>query len=607
MSAKTEREYLGNGRYAVDQMLGAGGAGAVFLAYDTSLARWVAIKRIPATDSALFQEATVLASFQHPNIVTIFDVLQEGGEILIVMEFVEGQTLEELVEPMTEETFRDFAAQCLEGLGAAHEKNIVHRDIKPGNIMFATLATGGYRAKLLDFGQSRLMQAPSLQTIDTSGAVIGSVYMMSPEQLTHEELDPRTDFYSLGCVFYQALTLQRPFTGDNVAQVISAHLQHRFFPLTVLRPDLPRPLTAWVERLFSLDRNYRPASALEALRALKVAGGRGFGFQVLSTATKGIKVVAAPVLKPISVTNLPTAKIWTGESVVAPVSAPIPVTAATQPMPFIVAATPVADPIPGVVPAPSHTSFPVSVSVSPIEEPIPLVTPIEEPEPALEPFEEPQPVVAPIEESEYAVETTEEPALAATPIEEQKSMVAAIEKPEQNYTPDAEAASFQNEVTEPSPLDSEIPEPVPDAPSETRKSPVLIWLAAALAVIILGGVAAFVAFSGAKEPPKNQTVTKSSPNVQPTSASTGNPKSLSVDQKPELKIYDTDKNGWLSLEEFRGFWIKRFGQLDANRDGKLNPQEWNNGPFQTADTDRNGFVDLKEFLKVPPLIFEQPL
>jgi hypothetical protein len=82
---------------------------------------------------------------------------------------------------------------------------------------------------------------------------------------------------------------------------------------------------------------------------------------------------------------------------------------------------------------------------------------------------------------------------------------------------------------------------------------------------------------------------------------------LSVDQKPELKIYDTDKNGWLSLEEFRGFWIKRFGQLDANRDGKLNPQEWNNGPFQTADTDRNGFVDLKEFLKVPPLIFEQPL
>ena len=402
MSAEKQREYLGNGRYAVEQMLGAGGAGAVYLAYDTYLSRWIAIKRMPATESVLFQEATVLASFQHPNIVTIYDVIQEGGEILIVMEFVEGQTLEELAEPMTEETFRDFATQCLEGLGAAHEKNIVHRDIKPGNIMFTTLASGGYRVKLLDFGQSRIMQAPSLQTMDTSGAVVGSVYMMSPEQLSHEELDLRTDFYSLGCVFYQALTLQRPFVGDNVAQVISAHLQHRFVPLSVLRPDLPKPLTAWVERLFSQDRNSRPANALEALRAIKAASVRSVGVQVVSTATKGIKVVAAPVLKPISASNLPAAKIVAGVSVVAPVSAPIPVAAAIRTEPFVVAATPTAQPIRVVAQPPSPISVPVVVSASPVTKPLPVVIPVHSTTPVpvvVSPVANPKLVPTPVKES----------------------------------------------------------------------------------------------------------------------------------------------------------------------------------------------------------------
>ena len=93
MSMEPEREFVGNGRYALDQLLGKGGAGEVVLAYDLSLKRWVAIKRIPATDADIAREAGVLANFQHPNIVTVYDVLQEGGQILIVMEFVQGQTL----------------------------------------------------------------------------------------------------------------------------------------------------------------------------------------------------------------------------------------------------------------------------------------------------------------------------------------------------------------------------------------------------------------------------------------------------------------------------------------------------------------------------------
>lgn len=320
MSMEPEREFVGNGRYALDQLLGKGGAGEVVLAYDLSLKRWVAIKRIPATDADIAREAGVLANFQHPNIVTVYDVLQEGGQILIVMEFVQGQTLEEITEAMSEETFRNFAEQCLEGLGAAHAKNIVHRDIKPGNIMLVQLPKGGCQVKLLDFGQSRVMEAPSLQTIDQSGAVVGSVYMMSPEQLNHEELDSRTDFYSLGCVFYQVLTRQRPFTGENAAQVLSAHLNHKFHPLASIRPDLPQALTAWVERMFSLDRNDRPASAQEALQTLRATPAAP------PTNAKAAVAVAAPVpvavAKPLAVAAAKAVK-------------PAPVATATKPAPSI--------------------------------------------------------------------------------------------------------------------------------------------------------------------------------------------------------------------------------------------------------------------------------
>jgi serine/threonine protein kinase len=299
MNTEPEREFVGNGRYALDQSLGKGGAGEVVLAYDLSLTRWVAIKRIPATDADIAREAGVLANFQHPNIVAVYDVFEEGGQVLIVMEFLQGQTLEELTEPMDEEMFRHVAAQCLEGLGAAHAKHIVHRHIKPGNIMLVPLPEGGCQVKLLDFGQSRVMEAPSLQTMDHSGAVVGSVDMMSPEQLKHEELDSRSDLYSLGCVFYQALTRQRPFTGKNPAQVLSAHLNRKFQPLASIRPDLPQSLTAWVERLFSLDRNDRPASAQEALQTLRATPAAP-----LATA-KAAVAVAAPVpiavAKPVAV------------------------------------------------------------------------------------------------------------------------------------------------------------------------------------------------------------------------------------------------------------------------------------------------------------------
>jgi len=267
MSTEPEREFVGNGRFALDQILGNGGVGVVVLAYDIEKSRWDAMKRIPSTDPEVLREAANIVGLEHPNIASVHEVFQEGAEILVSMEFVQGQALGDLVEPMTEETFRDFAAQCLEGLRAAHEKNIIHRGLKPGNIMLAALPEGGFQVKLLDFGQSRLREA-LLQT-PAPGGVSGGLAMMAPEQLRHQEVDARADFYSLGCVFYQALTRQFPFTGENAEQLLAAQANRSFQPLASLRPDLPASLTAWVERMFAQDRNDRPANALEALQALR--------------------------------------------------------------------------------------------------------------------------------------------------------------------------------------------------------------------------------------------------------------------------------------------------------------------------------------------------
>lgn len=261
---------IGDGRYSIDRRIGVGGYGAVYLAYDTVLSRWVAIKRVDCLDSHSdpFREARQLASLQHGNIVTIYDFLRADGEIFVVMEYVPGQNLNELTEPMSLEFFTTFAKQCLEALAAAHGIGLVHRDIKPANIMIAGTPSGGFQVKLLDFGLAKVLTEPSQQTMDHSGAITGSIHMISPEQLSRQPMDHRADLYSLGCVFYKALTLRFPFNGDDVTSLIAAHLQHDFTPLSELRPDLPHELTAWVENLFAYNKEERPQSASLALQNL---------------------------------------------------------------------------------------------------------------------------------------------------------------------------------------------------------------------------------------------------------------------------------------------------------------------------------------------------
>jgi len=263
------------GRYVIDRKLGAGGEGSVYLAYDQLLNRHVAIKSVHTGSGALtdatgaFNEAKRLASLQHPNIVTVFDFLPSGENVFVVMEFINGESLDRLSAPMDAGVFQDFARQCLEALAAAHSLGMVHRDIKSANIVIAWTESGGMRVKLLDFGLAKVMSAPAEQTLDHSGALTGSIHFLSPEQLGRQPVDHRADIYSLGCVFYRALALRNAFQGDGVPETIAAHLQHDFIPLSKYRPDLPPGLTAWVEALFSFSPDDRPASASAALEGLE--------------------------------------------------------------------------------------------------------------------------------------------------------------------------------------------------------------------------------------------------------------------------------------------------------------------------------------------------
>lgn len=272
---RREGDIIVGGRYALREELGRGGVGEVILAHDLQLERPVAVKRIhlrmgASAERAQFAiaEAKRLARLQHPNIVTVYDVLDHHGDVMMVMEYLNGYTIEALENPLTLNDFINLARQSLSGLEAAHSTGMIHLDIKPTNLMLSWLGTGQLQVKLLDFGLAMMLEQPSHSETGEDDVVLGSVYTMAPEQLERNPVDIRTDLYSLGCVFYYALTRRDPFQGESVEAIIDAHLRHDFYPLSPQRPDLPPPLCHWVERLMSRDPGDRPASASAALAQL---------------------------------------------------------------------------------------------------------------------------------------------------------------------------------------------------------------------------------------------------------------------------------------------------------------------------------------------------
>ncbi len=272
------RSYMSN-RYKILEQIGKGGLGAVYKALDTQLQREVAIKRVLSPGQAteaevqdaaekLIAEAQTLSSLNHPNIITVFDVGQDEEGGFVVMELLKGETLDETVERgvLTQDDFTEVVYQTMEALIAAAANNVIHRDIKPTNIMVIWQASGKFQTKILDFGLAKFSKSPSVQTMDQDESVMGSIYFMAPEQFERGQLDSRTDLYQMGCVYYNALTAQYPFNGETAPQVMNAHLQHKVFPLDQVRPDLSPSICQWVMWLINRDIEHRPKDAREALK-----------------------------------------------------------------------------------------------------------------------------------------------------------------------------------------------------------------------------------------------------------------------------------------------------------------------------------------------------
>ena len=266
-------------RFEIRELIGSGGLGDVYRAQDHHLNRAVAIKRVrmqvAQNDRKLveqtWREAMTTACLQHPNIVTIFDYGIDAQGAYVVMELIEGETLEDVLVrgPLQYEDFLRFAQQSLEAIIAAHALGLIHRDLKPGNFMIAKGAAASlFQVKILDFGLAKYLDTPQPQSIDHMNSLMGSIHYMAPEQFQRLPLDRRTDLYSLGCIYYEAITGHPAFDAPNVSELIDAHLKGTPYPMKQLRRDVSPALEKWIMRLLERDQGRRFATATEALKAL---------------------------------------------------------------------------------------------------------------------------------------------------------------------------------------------------------------------------------------------------------------------------------------------------------------------------------------------------
>ncbi|HZH80700.1 MAG TPA: protein kinase [Gemmatimonadales bacterium] len=249
------------GKYRIEKLLGKGGMGAVFLAHDLTLEREVAIKVLPpdvAQDEQVVrrfqQEAKTAAKLDHPNIIPIYRVESEGGLNYFVMKYISGTSLEDVLEPKEPLPVPEiqrilWEAAC--AIGHAHQRGVVHRDVKPANIMF----DHDGRVMLTDFGISKALQAATGFT--ATGMIIGTPHYMAPEQGKGAPVDGRADQYSLGVVGYRMITAELPFNGDSVHTIIYKHIYEPPPLASARRPGIPGFLTVAISRALSKEPDQR--------------------------------------------------------------------------------------------------------------------------------------------------------------------------------------------------------------------------------------------------------------------------------------------------------------------------------------------------------------
>src|SRR5215470_1563913 len=276
-AARTEPEpMIGKtiSQYHVLEKLGNGGMGIVYKAKDTRLDREVALKFLsssfaqdPQSRQRFQREAKAASALNHPNICTAFDFREESGQAFLVMEYLNGAPLKDLIRehPLDLQPLLGTSLEVADALAAAHAKNIIHRDIKPSNIFVNERG----QAKVLDFGLAKITVPGDDETeITQEGALAGTIPYMSPEQLNGRSVDHRTDIFSLGVVVYEMATGQRPFAGETLMAVSSSILRDQPQPISELRAELPAGLDAIVERCLAKEPGGRYASAEELREAL---------------------------------------------------------------------------------------------------------------------------------------------------------------------------------------------------------------------------------------------------------------------------------------------------------------------------------------------------
>jgi dienelactone hydrolase len=255
-------------RYRIEGKLGEGGMGIVYKAHDTLLDRPVAIKALSphllgeSGLPRLLREAQAAARLTHPNIVAIHDVLEDGDQRLIVMEYVAGKTLRDLL-PLPWREAVPLALQVCEALEHAHAQGVVHRDVKPENV----IVTPEGSAKVMDFGLAR---SEGRSRLTQSGMVVGTVAYMAPEQALRGTADARSDLYSLGCLLYELVTGRAPSTGDDPFAVITQHLNLPPQPPRHFVPDIPPALEALILKLLAKDPAERPTRAADVAQVLRL-------------------------------------------------------------------------------------------------------------------------------------------------------------------------------------------------------------------------------------------------------------------------------------------------------------------------------------------------
>lgn len=314
------------GRFLIRERLGGGGMGEVYLAEDTGLKRQVALKRIsPAlradaeSRQRLWKEAEWASRLNDPHIAAVYDVIEDGGEVFVVMEYVEGETLRHRIEcPLSIAEFLSIATQCAAALTAAHKAGLLHRDIKPENIMLTR--TG--QVKALDFGVARELpgsdHATTRHTFE-SARFAGTLPYMAPEILEEKEGDGRADIFSMGVVFYEALSGKNPFQRAGFLETCNAILHEQPVPLRKQNSDVPEGLEQVVGKMLAKNREDRYATAADLdvdlrllSRTAQLQDPRPRISKKLVAVVIGVLVIAAVGLLARNPTVQQRAKAWLG-------------------------------------------------------------------------------------------------------------------------------------------------------------------------------------------------------------------------------------------------------------------------------------------------------